>query len=324
MPHTPPCPTWTRRRLLASLAAPALGWIGACSVRAQQTPEAVEEQHINEVRALAERLGLGPVGVSRTPLYLGLGDASERFRKTALDLCEGLARDYLKHFQDRKFAVEAPKERQVVVLLADPAAFARFLGVASAGPVRGTYDLDTNRLVLCDNRGDANNPMAERANTVTLFHEATHQLSFNTGLLDRQGDVPRAISEGLGMYGETRRPKGQAKLGATNPERLAVLTDAAARGPVAWSTLELLTDDAAFNDPERQQLAYARSWLLVHTLMQTPTRLPGFRAYLAAIRPRRTAEHRQADAEAHLGDLAALDRDLQRAASRRRGTPGRS
>ena len=50
----------------------------------------------------------------------------------------------------------------------------------------------------------------------TLVHEATHQLSFNTGLLNREGDTPLCIVEGLGTYGESRDSIGTvASAGAT-------------------------------------------------------------------------------------------------------------
>ena len=52
-------------------------------------------------------------------------------------------------------------------------------------------------------------PRASHRNMETLAHEGTHQLSFNTGLLSREGDMPLCIVEGLGTYGEARKTSGQ-------------------------------------------------------------------------------------------------------------------
>ena len=78
-----------------------------------------------------------------------------------------------------------------------------------------------NYLVLFDSR---NVPASERGgalkNVRNLAHEATHQLSFNTRLLNRKGDTPAAIVEGLACYGETRRKRGRSEPGLLNSERL--------------------------------------------------------------------------------------------------------
>ena len=57
----------------------------------------------------------------------------------------------------------------------------------------GFYSRGDNWLVLFDFR---NVPVSERGaglkNMRTLAHETTHLLAFNTGLLNRNGDTPRA------------------------------------------------------------------------------------------------------------------------------------
>ncbi len=101
-------------------------------------------------------------------------------------------------------------------------------------------------------------------------------LCFNTGLVSRKADVPDCISEGLATFVETWEPKTKARtpLSAVNQARLGVL-DAASDGPERWIPVaELLADDTRIQDPKSRQLAYAESWLLVHFLIRTPTRLP--------------------------------------------------
>lgn len=268
---------------------------------------------LEAVRDRARAVGLGPLRVTETEHYQGIGDAPDVFRKDALKLCEGLFDDYFKHFRGLGFAVKEPEGRLTVVVLADARGFRSFLGADPGEEVGGIYDLDTNRLVIFDNRA-AGNARGARANTVSLIHEATHQLTFNTGLLDREADVPLAIIEGLGIYGESRRPSGRPGIGARNLDRLPVL--ARAIQGEGLMPLEELLDDKVFDNPALVQLAYAESWLLVYDLLHSRGRRPRFRAYLDAIRRRRDPGHRLDDARRHLGDLELLDRELRELAIR--------
>jgi hypothetical protein len=303
-----------RRTWLAAMAA---GWWGL-PARAEE-PEDARRDPPGESEAVEDRaatLGLGPFRVSRTAHYLGIGDAPDAFRAEALRLCEDVARDYLDDFLARGFAITPPAHRLTVVILADAGAFAALLGTEPGTAVGGLYDLETNRLVVYDYRsqGRAAAPRAGRANTIALAHEATHQLTFNSGLLDRQGDVPLCISEGLAMFVEVRPPSGKSPPGQPNPGRLQGLVLGLRRG-LSWIPVETLiaADGPLGGDAgaPAQQLAYAQSWLLVYHLMKDPERLPRFRDYLAAIRPRRNADQRIEDARRALGDLDRLDRDLK-------------
>ncbi|MFO0956499.1 MAG: DUF1570 domain-containing protein [Isosphaeraceae bacterium] len=191
----------------------------------------------------------------------------------------------------------------------------------------GLYDVEANRLTMFDYRKlagpgpGAGQPkaLAARANTITLVHEATHQWTYNCGLLDRSADVPVAISEGLAMLAEERQPTGKATPGGINGGRIDGLKLALARN-AAWIPCErLLTDDdlAGGNqgDEAAQQLAYAQDWLLAYHLMQKP-RVAGFRAYLARLRTRKNPDDRSKDAAEFLGDLAKLDDELRALANR--------
>ena len=310
-----PCPPWTRRAWLRSaaavLAAPFL------SPRASRAvPQDEEEAEITAIRQRAEAAGLGDFEVGRTEHYLGVGNASASFRAEVLPACEGLAADYLKHFDAKKLPAERPPGRMTLVVLASPEDFGRYLGIAAPGEVRGVYDLDSNRLVFCDNRSNGG-PLAARANSIALFHEATHQLTFNTGLLDRDGDVPLCVSEGLAMYGEVRRPDGRIKVGAVNRERLAVLADLASRGGSLVPLARLFVEDELLQPPDPGvHVALSQSWLLVKMFLNDRAACKRFGEYLEAIGPRRSSEDRLADVEAHLGNLEDLDRGLKRLTNR--------
>jgi hypothetical protein len=146
-----------------------------------------------------------------------------------------------------------------------------------------------------------------------LAHEATHQLTFNTGLFGRRGDVPRCIGEGLAQYGEIRRTGGRTAPGQPHKTNLYVLVRARRFGPPWYTIAQLVGDDRAFlQNPSARllQVAYAQAWLLTDYLMKDRSRVQRFRAYLEAIRSRSGPEHRLDDAKKHLGDLERLNQDL--------------
>src|SRR5207244_4222856 len=68
-------------------------------------------------------------------------------------------------------------------------------------------------------------------NIATIMHEAAHQMSFNTGLLNREGDCPLWLGEGLATYCEATDDGFWKGIGEPNPERMHLLT-AVAQGKV--------------------------------------------------------------------------------------------
>ena len=85
--------------------------------------------------------------------------------------------------------MEYPKRRLTLIVLRDQDSYSALLGEAPGKDVGGHYDLETNRLVIFDFRPQqaAIAAEADRVNLFTLVHETAHQLSFNTGILNRQG-----------------------------------------------------------------------------------------------------------------------------------------
>ena len=159
-------------------------------------------------------------------------------------------------------------------------------------------------------------------NAKTLAHEATHQLAFNTGLLNRQGDVPAAIIEGVACYGEARRLRGRNEPGLLNSERLDELAHVQRRAK--WIKLtDLLTDDspAAGGSVDLMQLFYSQSWLFFYSMMSSPVHLPQLQAYFKAIFPRADKKNRLDDARKCFGDLEQLDQELRREAIRLQTEP---
>ncbi len=210
-----------------------------------------------------------------------------------------------------------PDRRLTVLVFRDERPFLRFAEHAIPGTV-GVYSRSSNSLALFDFRNVPMSPNAAgQSNMETLTHEATHQLTFNTGLLERKADIPKSVVEGLAMYCERRRFVGRNEPGQANLRRLDELAHLRRREP--WiSAEELLTDDRACfrRTGDRLLLAYSESWLLVYHLMNDPDRLLQFRGYLAAIRGRTDPKRRLEDARAHFGDLTRLDGELRQQAIR--------
>ena len=283
----------------------------------EQEAEQERQRAQSRVRAVTRR----PLLYLQSEQYQAVGDATEAFMKLTLNDCESLAREYLAHYQKQGFDVKRPGRRLTLVIFHDERPFLEFGRKFASGVSAftwGFYSLPENWLVLFDIR---NVPQVKKGtglnNVTTLAHEGTHQLTFNTGLLNRRGDAPKAMVEGLAGYSETRPLRGPAVPGQMNNRQLDELPHLLRREK--WiSATDLLTDDAATFGTTLDQslLAYAEGWLLVYYLMKTPARLPQFQAYLKAISKRTDKNHRYDDAEKHFGDLARLDQDLRREAIR--------
>jgi hypothetical protein len=279
---------------------------------------------LSELTAIRKRLfeaKIGPLNSVHTARYQAVGDAPEAFMRLVLDDCEQLASDYFKHFRAHGFAVHEPAGPLIVVLFRDDRTFGRFLHLPTVMQARGqavipgAYDRENNHLCVFDWRNVPMAPRSSHRNIETLSHEGTHQLCFNTGLLNRKSDTPVCIVEGFGTYGESRKVIGPSDFGRPNLQRLENLAKIQRR--LLWIPVrDLLTNDAFLRpggrNGDRALLAYAQSWLLVHYLMKSPEALPHFRDYLKAIAARAKPTDRLADAQTHLGDLDVLDRDLRR------------
>lgn len=279
-----------------------------------------DSAEIAQVQAIAAKAGLGQFSSSHRAHFLGIGDANARFRTDALNICEALAPAFVQHFNSngRGFKLTMPQNRLTVITLNSAESYKAFckasIGEEPAALVGGHYDLDTNRLVMFDFRpegeeaGVVNDPT--RVNRMTLVHEATHMLCFNTGLLSRQSGVPDWVSEGLATYVELWRDK-RSRIGEPNVPWLSCVKDAKRNGTTI-SLADLIASDESFDDKSTAQVAYGESWLLVHYLMKSPQQLPKFRSYLAGLSSEEAASNRLEYAEKHLGKLEKLSVDLDR------------
>lgn len=291
--------------------------------RGDDRPTKGDRAQIDAIGAGARKAGLGPFRTSFSTHFLAVGDAPDRFRESALGVCEAFAKVFVPYFHERGFETALPKERLAVVALKDADSYRALAADETGEAVGGHYDLDDNRLVIFDFRGQRDQlaATAERVNTFTLVHESAHLLSYNCGLLDRQADVPACVSEGLATYVELWRPRAGVKFGLTNRPRLKALIEAGA-GAQPWIPIaDLIADDKVFDAEATVQLAYAESWLLIHMLIKTTAKRPALRAYLKSMPAEASEANRVACAEKALGSLADLDHELKRHAKRELDSP---
>jgi hypothetical protein len=166
-----------------------------------------------------------------------------------------VAADYLDHYRAKGFHVALHERRLTVVILDNDRSFAAYLGNKDllmvpkkndpAPSIHGSFSRANNRLHVFDHR-PLGPQLAARPgyeNLRALAHEATHQLTFKTGLLDRRGDVPACVIEGLAMYSEVRKFTGRTAPGQINQMRIHDLA-AMQRRRIPWIPIaQLLADD---------------------------------------------------------------------------------
>jgi hypothetical protein len=292
----------------------------------KKSPEEEAESELERATSRVRAVTSHPLQVAKSAEYQIVGDAEATFVQNSLRVYGAIANDFLAHYQAKGFDVKAPERRMTLVAFLDERPFREFARKFSRSvpaSVSGFYSRPENWLVVFDFRNVPASALGGALKNVrVLAHEATHQLTFNTGLLNRQGDAPAAIIEGLACYGEVRRLRGRTEPGLLNSERLNDLAHIQRRAN--WIKLnDLLTDDspAAGASVDQMKLFYAQSWLLIFTVMNSPARLPQLRAYLKAIFPRADKKKRLDDAGNCFGNLDALDQELRREAIRLQSEP---
>jgi hypothetical protein len=279
--------------------------------------------------------------VYQTPHYLIFYDTSRAYAQWCGALFERLYAAFRNSWSHRGFEPGEPEFPLVAIVFADKQMYAKFsqkdLGDAAESIV-GYFNLETNRMVMCDLTGTAaagpraagsarlgttaqiNQVLAapEAALTVaTIVHEATHQIAFNCGLHARLSPCPFWFSEGVAMYFETpdlHSTKGWAGVGAVNRPRLAQFR-AYLPGRPADSLKTLLVSDRRFHDTKLAPDAYAEAWALVYFLLhQHPKEYVEYLKVLASKQPlvEDSPEQRLEEFEKFFGPWKRLDVEFQR------------
>jgi hypothetical protein len=272
--------------------------------------------------------------------FVAIGNAAADYTEEQLVNCETIYPLFLAHFRRKRFAVHEAPSPLLVAVFDSQAGLEAYLGHRMPAAATGIYHRPTNRLVVYDYAGNRSFLARQRrqlessqqlttdleqqnasarasqrlqvrranANIATIMHEVAHQLSFNCGLLHREGDVPAWLAEGLACYCEATQNGSWQGVGEANPLRAQTLA-AASRGGALLPLRALVIGDDWLRKAKTVDdilLGYAQSWALFCLLMeQRPTAL---REYLATVQPRRTPERRLDDFASAFGtDLARFE-----------------
>ncbi|MBX9679630.1 MAG: DUF1570 domain-containing protein [Gemmataceae bacterium] len=289
------------------------------------------------MRNLETKHQLSPMARFDSKRFAAISNARDEFAIDRLKNCEIFCDQFLEHFRSRGFVVTPPSQRLMLAIFESPEGFEAYLGQKMPSGVAGVYHPPTNRLVLYDlaeNRAIAAqrnaakkagsrigstlergrfietlerklSDLSKDANLSTTMHEAAHQISFNCGLLNRDGDVAVWLAEGLATYCEATDQGDWTVLGTPNPLRIADLVRA--RG--SYLPIKDLVVNDRWRETNRVLLGYAQSWALFRMLMEE--RRNDLKGYLRTIYSRKAPEQRLADFHAAFGDLAPLERRHQ-------------
>ena len=276
--------------------------------------------------------------------FMAIGNADDDDIQHRLYNCETIYAIFFDHFRRRGFRLHPPAGRMMVAAFDSQEGFEAYLGRRMSTAITGLYDKESNRLAVYDyarnrafqaaqNRGEAvakkiRSPLDRQrfigafsrdareyrddANIGTVMHEVAHQLSFNSGMLDRQGDAPVWLAEGLACYCESTANSAWQGVGEPNPMRVAMLAvQVRNKGQLLPLKILIQSDDWLWHSPTAGQavLGYAQSWALFRLLMEE--RPEQLRRYLDLIRTRRTPDGRLDDFVTAFGGFSKIDARYQ-------------
>ncbi len=275
----------------------------------------VERSRVDHLVEQFKKAALPVPTVTRTNRFVAVGSARPDFIRQILRMADDTAISYNRYFSQSRLPVKFAPDRMLIVVLANAGQYSKLMGENKARNEGGHYDLDENWTVTFDHRGRSKSTRSslERANQVTLLHEVSHQLSFNTGMLNINSDVPMLLSEGLATLAE---PAGQTitpGFGQANGPRLSVLNQLMKRNRRAWIPLRnLLVADNAFDAPDDAtlQMAYSQSWLFWDTVLQKPELAGKLPAYLKRIDGRLKPDRRLEDFSTALDRVDAVEKAM--------------
>jgi hypothetical protein len=274
--------------------------------------------------------------------FVAISNADAEFSGMRLSNCELIYRCYYEHFRQRGFRLHRPPSKLMVAIFDTQGGWESYLGLEMPPGVVGFYHPTSNRLVVYDiganrdfkavqrqlkeaSRGIGSDLDRQRfvstlnrevrdirsgVNIEIIMHEVAHQLSFNSGLFNRDGDVAAWLAEGMATYCEATRNTSWQGIGEMNPERMNFLMAQMDRKLGLISIRDLIsTDEWLHKDPGLALLGYAQSWALFRMLMEE--RLPQFRSYINLLYYRLTPDHRLEDFAQFFPDLPRLELRLR-------------
>lgn len=278
-------------------------------------------------------------GFHNTVHFLIAYNTTKPYAQWCGSLYERLYVGFYNYWKRRGITLTPPAWPMVAIVFNDKKSYVSYarqeLGDA-ADSIVGYYSIRTNRMATYDLTGVnglrsggqrptsqavVNQILAQPAAAplvATLIHEATHQLSYNSGLQRRYIDNPLWLSEGIAVFFETpdlSSSKGWRTVGALNENRLRQFREYLPERTPA-SLTSIITSDKRMRDPQEAPKAYAESWALTYYLLKKEPK--AFVQYLSDIRNREplqydTPTERMQRFRKHFGqDTKALDQDFVR------------
>ena len=206
-------------------------------------------QFVAEMLHLSQKNQLAPMARLDSKHFLAIGNTAEEYSELRLYNCETIHALFFDHFRRKGFRVHEPRGRLMVAIFDSQAGFEAYLGHGMPTAVTGLYHLESNRLVVYDyaqnraflagkTRGQQklkdiphtlqnqrtiseftqkSRALRNDANIGTIMHEVAHQLSYNGGLLNREGDAGLWLVEGMACYCEATRNGEWLGIGEPNP-----------------------------------------------------------------------------------------------------------
>jgi hypothetical protein len=290
---------------------------------------------------LAEKHDLAPMTRYDSKHFAAITNADQSFSELHLRHCETIYTAFYDHFRDKGFQINKPSGKLMVAVFDTQGGFEAYLGQRMPPAITGLYDRQSNRLVVYDfgqnsaflaqkqaaqqaSKGTAASDLERQqhaatisrraqdfrsdANVGTIMHEVAHQLSFNSGMLNREGDVPLWLGEGLACYCEATDSGSWLGIGEPNQERILglIMGSKSNNGLMPLETL-IESDDWLRGQSNTQTvlLGYAQSWALFRMLMEQ--RPKAMQSYLELIKKRKTPDYRVDDFRQAFGkDLEKL------------------
>ncbi len=279
-----------------------------------QEPRA-EDDIIAAVEKRFADAGIPKPAVTRMGRFQAVGTARPDFSRRVLKLAEDTAIGYFRFFSGIRLPAAPGNDPLIVVILANAGQYSRFNGENKARNEGGHYDIDANWTVTFDHRGRSRSTRSdlERANQVTMIHEIAHQLSFNSGLLSREADVPMLISEGLATMAEPGGASILPGFSEVNQPRLAVMEQLLKSKKARWIPLtDLVSTDDPFDAPEDStvQLAYSQAWLFWDTVVRQTRLREKLGPYLERVNARRNPAKRMEDFTASFGSVRSVEETM--------------
>ena len=224
-----------------------------------------------------------------TKHYVVAYDTSREYAEWSSSLLEGLNKALVRYWGRAGIELEKPEFPLPIVIHSTAAAYnAASRGEGVPEGAVGYYHMTTNRVRMYDITGAEelragggrsgsrreisrmlSLPAAEPL-VATIVHEATHQVCFNTGLMQRYADLPIWLVEGMAAYFEAPgagTSRGWSGIGRVNDRRLQTFQ----RNLPKWngaSLTSLLASDDRLRDPRRAGEAYADAWALNYYLIK--------------------------------------------------------